>query len=279
MSIRSLVVTPVLALGVATGWLPAQAAPNHLYDKFQITGSGAIVLFISKIRVDGKNGTGTDIDPESDLGLATSKFQGRAALRWRPGKRHELELGYLLARRSGEKTLARDIDFGDTTFAAGATVKSKFNSDQAFLVYRFAFTARENTQIGAGLGVGTIFFDPAIDALASGGSGTVEYSQSEHFVGPTASLGLYGRFRFPEHWYLEADLRGLKASVDRITASVIEGGVAVRYFFSRNFGLEGGYGLTTIKVDIAPKSGGGGIASGSVKWSLQNIRLGVVASL
>ncbi|HUL69035.1 MAG TPA: hypothetical protein VLT17_02220 [Gemmatimonadales bacterium] len=185
----------------------------------------------------------------------------------------------MLARRSGQKTLERDITFGDTTFSAGATVKSTFNSDQAFLVYRFAFMARENTQLGFGLGAGTIFFDPAIDALASAGSSTVQYSQSEHFVGPTASLGLYGRFRFPQHWYLEADLRGLKASVDRITASVIEGGVAARCFFSKNFGLEGGYGLTTIRLDVAPKSGGGGIASGSVKWSLQNIRLGLVASL
>ena len=279
MSLSKLVLIPLLALGAGADWLTAQSTPNHLYDKFQITASGAVVLFISKLRVDGRNGTGTDIDPESDLGLGTAKFQGRAALRWRPGKRHELELGYMLARRSGEKTLQRDISFGDTTFSAGATVKSTFNSDQAFLTYRFAFTARERTQLGFGLGLGTIFFDPAIDALAGGGSQTVQYSQSEHFVGPTVSLGLYGRFRFPERWYLETDLRGIKATVDRYTASVIEGGAAVRYFLSNTFGLEAGYGVTTIKLDVAPKSGGGGIASGSVKWSLQNIRLGVVARL
>ena len=275
--LQFVVATFVLAL--AAGPLLGQSSPNHLYDKFQIVGSGTAVLFTGSLRVDSKNGNGTDVDPQDDLGLATSKPEVRAGLRWRPGKRHELELGYQWARRSGEKTLAKDISFGDTTFAAGLDVKTKFNSDQAFLTYRFAFMARERTQLGVGLGLGAIFFQPSIDALAGAGSQTVQYSQSKSFTGPTASLGVYGRFRLSDRWYLEADIRGLKATIDRIDASVIEGGAAARYFLSSTFGLEGGYGLTSIKVDVKPKSDGTGLASGSIKWGLQNLRLGVVVAL
>jgi hypothetical protein len=279
---RSLLFASLLLAALATP-LAGQAVRNHLYDKFQVGAHFTDVILGSTIRVNGPEGEGTDVDAEDDLGLSKNKFQPRFDVRWRPGRRHELELGYQFARRSGDRTLNKDIEFGDTSFAAGLTVRSRLNTGQAFLTYRYAFTAREKTQIGIGVGLGALFFDTEIDALASAASGgqadSVSYSATSNLVGPTASLGVYGRFLLGKAWYLEADLRGVKVAIDRFDAKVVEAGVGARYFVSSRVGIEGGYGISSITVDIAPKSDTSKSASGKIAYSIQHLRLGIVYAL
>lgn len=269
------------ALAAALGAVPlqAQAHKGSLYDKFQINLSATSVILNSNIRVDGKNGTGTDIDAEDDLGMEKTKLQPRGSLRWRPGRRHELEVGYQFARRSSHKTLEREIEFGDSTYDVGAEINSVFNTDQAALTYRFAFTAKERTQIGAALGLGAIFLDVGIDAQGAAGGKTGDVAGQKSATGPLGSLGLYGRFLAGDRWFFELDARGVKISIDRFDVGVIEGGGAARYYFSPSFAMDLGYSASAIKVDIGPKefeSGATGIISGRVKYSLQSIRLGVV---
>jgi hypothetical protein len=279
---RSLLFASLLLASLATP-LAGQTVRNHLYNKFEIGAHFTDVILGSTIRVNGPQGEGTDVDAEDDLGLSKNTFQPRFDVRWRPGRRHELELGYQFARRSGDRTLNKDIEFGDTTFAAGLTVRSRLNTDQAFLTYRFAFTAKEKTQIGVGVGLGALLFDTGIDALASAASGgqadSVSYSATSSLVGPTASLGVYGRFLLGKAWYLEADLRGVKVAIDRFDAKVVEGGVGARYFVSSRVGIEGGYGISSITVDIAPKSDTSRSASGKIGYSIQHLRLGLVYAL
>jgi hypothetical protein len=286
VTIRATLSLAVAAIAISIGARPviaqSDSTRNHLYDKFQINLSGTDVLLSSTIRVDGAKGNGTELSTEGDLGLARSKLQPRLSLRWRPGHRHELELGYQFARRSGEKVLSKDITFGDSTYQAGLTVRPTFNSDQGFLIYRFAFTAKPRTQIGAALGIGPYFFKMGLDALASissdSQSRSVEFSQTRSLVGPTASLGLYGRFRVGDRWYVDGDIRGVKVSVDRFTATVFDASATGRYFVSRVVGLEAGYGIDAIKVDVGPKTSGptAGLVSGMIKFSQQNFRLGLV---
>jgi hypothetical protein len=284
LRVTALAVPAAVALSLLASPAAAQtdSSRNHLYSKFQFAVSGTSVLLGTDLRVDGNAGDGTDLDVEEDLGLDRSKFQPRFAFRWRPGRRHELELGYQFARRTGEKTLSEDISFGDTTFRAGLTVKPTFNSDQAFLVYRFAFMAKERTQIGAALGLGPYFFDVAIDALASVSSGSqsreVAFSESASVVGPTASVGLFGRFRLGDRWYLDADVRAIAISIDRFKATVIDAGLAARYFMSRKIGLELGYGGNGVKVEIKAKDGvaEAGLESGRIKFGQQIFRFGII---
>jgi hypothetical protein len=257
----------------------AQSTKNHLYDKLQLDLSGAVVILGSNIRIDGSNGNGTDLDAEDQLGLDQTKFQPRAALRWRPGRRHQLEIGYQFARRTAEKTLDRDIIFADSTYQAGLAVNSTFNTDQAFLTYRFAFMAHDRTQIGVGVGLGALFFKMGLDALAAVGSNQVTFSQVQDFVGPTASLGLFGNFRLGDRWYLESDLRAMKVGIDRIDAKIWEANLAGRYFLSDKVGLEAGYGISWLELTVAAKTDGGGLTdleSGKIKFNLQNLRFGVV---
>ena len=207
-SIRWSIGVAIIALIGATPQARAQST-SRLYDKWQIHLSGAVVVMGTDIRVDGSNSEGTEIDGEDVLGLSREKFQPRAAVRWRPGRRHELELGYQFARRTAEKTLERDIVFADSTYTAGLNLKSTFRTDQAFLVYRFAIRARERTQLGVGVAIGVFPFKLEVDRLASAGGSEVTSSNERSFTGPTGSLGVYGRFLLGDRWYLESDLRGI----------------------------------------------------------------------
>jgi hypothetical protein len=275
----------IMVSALATAPLRAQTAPvsNHLNDRYQLNVSGTTVWLGSTIRVDNSDGTpGTEIDQE-DLGVARQTWEPRLAFRWRPGKRDELEVGYQFARSSGSHVLTDSIRFADTSFAKGLRVNSSVKSDLAFLTYRFAFHAGERSQLGAAVGIGTLLFHMKLDAVAgatSGGADTAitQYSASKGFSPPIGSVGFYGRWRVGDQWYIEGDLRAVYVGVNRLSATVLEAGGAGRYFVSQRFGLELGYGLTGVNVTLDPRTNGGGFA-GQLKYTLQNARLSVVASL
>jgi hypothetical protein len=257
----------------------------RLYPKFDLDASAALLVLGETIRIDPDTGAGTEIDAEDVLGVSGTSFQPRAAFRWRPGRRHELEFSFLRAVRSAERTISRDIVFNDTSFTAGLRVNAGLRTSQATLTYRFALRVRPESQIGVGLGIGAIFLRTELDAVAgttSGGADTtiVPYSSTRELNAPTGSLGLYGRTRLGDQWYGEADLRGLYLKVDNFKAVVGELGAAVRRFFSDKVAAELGYtlGLYTVTLDRpSSESGFLGIdVSGKIKYNVNGFRGGVV---
>jgi hypothetical protein len=279
-----------LAAGLTVGCVPkvgAQQLENHLYPPVEFDVGGTVLRLSETIRIDPQNRPelGTEINVENDLGLSRNTVQPRLAFRWRPGctriRRHELEVGFFLAKRSAEKTLDRTIQFRDTTFTLGAQVKSDIGTSQFFVNYRFAFTAHENTQIGFTVGLGAIFFRSELDALRAVDNPQVQFADTSKFTAPVGSVGLYGRFRLGNRWYLEPDLRAIYVKISNIKAGVLEGGAAVRYFFSNTIGAELGYGLGFYKVTLeTPESGSGGFLGidvhGKVKYTVNGLRGGVV---
>jgi len=229
------------------------------------------------IKVDGANTEGTEIDGEDVLGLSREKIQPRAAVRWRPGRRHELELGYQFARRTADKTLERDIVFADSTYTAGLNLKSTFRTDQVFLAYRFALRARERTQLGVGIGIGVFPFKLEVARLASVDGSEVTSSSERSFVGPTGSLGVYGRFLLGDRWYLESDLRGISVTIDRFTAKIVEANLGGQYFLSEKLAIDLGYGISSVKLTVDPPEDRKGFF-GSLDYPMQHVRLGVVWS-
>ena len=277
-----------LALGLPAAPARAEDVGDHMYDRFQGNVAGSLLWLSSSVRIDAKDGSiGTDLDVEDDLGFSDTKFQPRLEFRWRPGRRHQIGVGYQFARREAHKTLDETIEVGDTSFAAGAQIRSVFDTDNLFLTYRFAIMAHERTQLGVALGLGAFFFKTELDALAGvsvgGEADSVSYSNSTSFIGPTAALGLYGRFRVGDRWYIDPDVRYLRVEIDRFTAKVVEGGVSAQYFLSHKVGLEGGVGVRGVKVEVGPKTDGSGIVdldvSAEIEYTETSFRLGAVFPL
>lgn len=259
------------------------AAPNQLvslYNKWEISPTAAGVILGADIRVDASNGDfGTTINAQDDLGLAKTKMQPRIDARWRMGRKHELEAGFQLSERSGDKAITREIDFADTSFDVGASLHTSLTTNLLFLNYRYAILAKERTQAGIGVGVGALFFSTDIDASASSGSGSVSYSATKSITVPVGSLGLYGRYLIGTRWSAETDARLVKLRIDRFHIHYTDLNAAARYYFSRKWGAEVGGGGSWVKVDVDPRSTVGDSnygPSSKVKFSLANVRVGFV---
>ena len=282
-----------LRLAAAMGWLTgvlsaearAQELDPRLYPKFEVGASGTLLVLSETIRIDPDTGEGTEINVEDVLGVSQTSLEPRVSFRWRPGRRHELELGFQRAVRSAERVLTDTIQFADTTFAAGLRVNSQLRTSQAFLTYRFAFRVRPESQIGAALGLGALLLRQELDAVAgatAGGPDTtiVPFSQTRSFNAPTGSLGVYGRFKLGEQWYLDSDVRAIYVKIDNLKAGVIELGAAARRFFSEKFAAELGYGLGFYTVELERTSDDGGFLSidvtGKIKYTVNGFRGGIV---
>jgi hypothetical protein len=260
----------------------AQEIRSSLYSSFEIDAGATLLVLGETIRIDpdDRPGGGTEIDAEDVLGISRTTFQPRLGLRWRPLRRHELEAGILRVVRSAEQTLAQTLVVGDTSFSGGALIDSRLRSSQAFLTYRFAFTAREASQLGAALGVGALFFRTRIDALvevAGGGIDTtgIQYSTTSETTVPTVSVGGYGRFMLGDRWYVETELRGIYLEIGQYEVRMLEGGAAGRHFFSRAMGAELGYDLGYYRVTGAETTDSGDF-TGRINYLLHGFRGGIV---
>jgi len=285
MSLRALRALTALLAGATINALQAQTPTrSHLRDRLQVSVSGAVLTYATDFRIDAGDGSpGTELDPEDDLGMPSTVVQAHFGVRFRPGRRHELEFGYLLARRAGDHVLTDTIIVGDTTFAAGLRTESDIASDNATLTYRFAFHLRARHEIGATIGLGTLLFRTDIKAVSgstSAGPDTtiVPYAQTNSLTVPTAALGLYGRMQAGQAWYFEADARALFFTIERITVNVIDVGVSTRYFVSSWLGLQAAYTFSGVSAAVDPRPGAGSSFSGRLKYGLHAVRIGIVAT-
>ncbi len=280
---------PVLALALCmtvglSASAQAQAPVNHLYDKFVFGLTGADVVLGTDIQINNSTGTAGTTVNLADLGISKSAFAPSVGAAWRPGRRHQLEVSYLHIDRSGDKALTDTIYFADTSFAAGVRVKTTFAAPTVALSYRFAFLAKEKTQLGFQLGLGALFFDLGITAQAGatpGGTDTVSvsYSANKKLVGPTAALGLYGAFRASDHWYFGLNAGAIGVTVSNITATTWLGSVDARYYLSSHWALGAGWSINGIKVTSSGNEDNWLNLSGSIKYTFQVFRLGVVYAL
>jgi hypothetical protein len=249
----------VLVLTAVGGRRAVAQDVNHLYDKFQVSVTGAAVILGTTIRVDSDVGDGTELDTEDDLGLDRAGVRPRIGFRWHPGRRHQLEASYIFINRSGGRSISEDVTVDSVTYTAGATIDTKLGSDQLGVIYRFAFHASDKSLIGAAIGVGATFFDVNLTGTGTISDGenteTGTFTVQKSLTGPTASIGGFGQWRLGEKWYLEADLRALYVPIDNIDITILEGGAAFRYFVKEWLGFEAGYTISSQKVEITATEG------------------------
>jgi hypothetical protein len=269
-----------LSLGLGSPLLAQAVVRNHLYDKFQLSAGVAAVRFTTTIRFDTELSDGTEIEVEKDLGVDRTVGKPRFGARWNISRRHGLEFSYQLARRSSERELTKEIEYQGEVYDAGLLVRTKFDSDISTLAWRWAFHASDNSQIGTALGVGAILFRTGLDGYLSANDQQAEISAKRDITAPVGDLGVFGRWRLHPKWYLEADVRGLYIPVGRIELFVIDVGTSVRWFPLEWVGIEGGFGVNSVGLDVNqdPNATYAGGFSGKIRYRLAHPRLGVVLS-
>ena len=78
-------------------------------------------------------------------------------------------------------------------------------------------------------------------------------------------------------WYVDADARGVYLKIQDISATIFEGGVGVKYFFSNTVGAEFGYDVGAYSVALGRNDSID--FSGKLKYLVQGVRAGLIIAL
>jgi hypothetical protein len=227
--------------------------PSH----FTIGVGGFLPTVSSAVRLSSPSLPGSDVDLENKLGLTphTQNFEALATVKL--SKRQLLTLGYFAFNRSATKTITEDIDFGDTTYTAGATVDA--NSKLAYygVTYRYYFLKEERWELGGGLGIDALNMSAGlkISGTVGASSGSVKHDGS--LTAPAPMVGLYADWEFQPRFYLRAQLQYLYINnIESYGGHISDDQIAVEWFPLHNYGIGAAYHYINLKMTKTFTDGG-----------------------
>ncbi|MFI5182334.1 MAG: hypothetical protein ACHQPI_13185 [Thermoanaerobaculia bacterium] len=242
----------------AAQWGPSYSAVKGMDESFRIDLGGFFQKFDTTVQLDSSSlGPGTEISLESDFGQNANKTSFRADGYLRFGRHGNLQFSFLTWNRSASTTLARDIQFGDHVYHAGATASSELRITDAELYYGYSLVNTGETEFGLMLGASTLFNTASLDAsgYVTGPGGTTSgsvSSDSKSIVAPIPAVGAYFRFTLLPGFFLEARAKGLpRITISGHSGSMIDTRAGLGYFFTQNVGVGATYSYTEIKYSYA----------------------------
>jgi hypothetical protein len=227
----------VLAITVVNAGAEEGTIPSHpaLRDRFYLGFGGFVPQTTTQAQLNSTRlGAGANIDLEQSLDMDRQKTIPVLFGRFRISDRWRIEAEYFRLNRSGERTIDRDIQFGDTVFPANAQVSSKFNFSDTRMSVGYSFFKTTDKELGVGLG----FHVAAYDISLSGNGTTTE---SRKVTAPLPVASVYGQFALTERWAVAGRLDRLSLSYDHYDGNVSGLALDLMYQPFRHVGFGLGY--------------------------------------
>lgn len=136
-----------------TRQMPWEAAPpaNVIDDKLRLDVGYWRANIDTHLRADATpQQPGSELDGESDVGLADGGSIANVELTLLPGQRQLFRLGGFSSHRSGSALLTRTVQYDGNTYLVGQTVKSTLNLDMLGLGYAWRLIKRPRLEIDLG---------------------------------------------------------------------------------------------------------------------------------
>ena len=225
----------------------AQDVPVNpaLTDRFYF----ALGAFFPKTTTDAglssqRTGVGADIRFEDTLGMESRKSVPSAMLRWRLAEHWRLEAEYFQLNRSGQRTIDREISFGDQTFPANASVSSNFDFFDLRVSAGWSFFKRTDKEIGIGLGLHVASYDVSLTSAATG-------SDQEDVLAPLPVISLYGQFALTSTWAVGARADLFALSYENFDGRLTSIGLDVTWQPFRHVGFGAAYRTLFISMEAS----------------------------
>ncbi|HQQ75960.1 MAG TPA: hypothetical protein PLB01_01275 [Thermoanaerobaculia bacterium] len=232
------------------------AAVKGMDERFRLDLGGFFQNFETTLRLDSAAlGRGTEINFEDDLGQDANKTSFRASGYWRFGRHGRFDFGVITWNRSATHTIAKDIQFGDHVYRAGATIDSNLRATQVDAYYAYSFVNTGEAELGLKLGFSALINSTEFNGSGSitGPGGTVSGSRasdSRSVVAPVPAIGAYGRFTLLPGLMISAQARGLPTvTISGYSGSFVDAGAYLDWYPWKNFGFGGGYSYTKITFE------------------------------
>jgi len=251
------------ALGAAAVITLASPAAAQSYadvkgmdERFRLDLGGFFQKFDTTLRLDSAAlGRGTEINLEDDLGQDANSTSFRASGYWRFGRHGRFDFGVISWSRSSTHTIAKDIEFGDHVYHAGATVDSKLRVTQVDAYYGYSFVNTGELELGAKLGFSVLINSAEVNAFGNitGPGGTVSGSRASDnrsVVAPIPAIGAYGRFTLLPGLLISGHVQGLPTvTISGYSGDAIDAGATLDWYPWKNVGFGGGYSYTKITFE------------------------------
>lgn len=216
----------------------------------------------STLQVSGSAGNiGSEIDFEKDLDLDEHRvlpsFSGRASL----GGGWNINGDIYTLKRTGTRSISRELVVDDVVYPVGASVTSGFRSTTFRLAAGYGLVRGADHEIGASLGLHLTDFSAFIEGVGNVGMAEASLQRRKRdLLAPLPTVGLYGRFEPARNVRLAARVDYLKLRVSDYTGSLVnaEGGASVRVH--RNIGIGAMYRHVNYRLDVKKERWNGGIS-------------------
>jgi hypothetical protein len=229
--------------------------PGDVPNTFRLSAGGMYAWFQTDVTLqqDVASGgpIGSGIDFENTFNLPSQGgFYGRASFNL---GFLSFDAGYVGFTRTRSATISQDIIFGDTTYTAGATVEAKQKSQLPYGDIRINFLHNPSTQLGLTLGVAYPILQAELSAEAGvvgpGGPVTGETVTKEGKISvPVPLLGIVFDAALGDRVSAGIVFNGIFAPVHPYVGSIVQADVHVDWYFTRNFGVGGGFNYTRFRI-------------------------------
>lgn len=203
----------------------------------------------TRIRVDGPNNPGGDIDFENDLNFDDKANVWLADFKWRFTQNFHLSMEYVSIKRDADAILDKDVSWDDLTFKQGTNVHSNFDIDVYRAFVGYSFLNGRQYELGAGLGLHLMRLSMDIAGQAFTNQGDYAYqSDSVSVLAPLPNIGVYGTYALSERFAISAKYDWMSANVNDYNGGITSASADLQYQWFKNFGI--GLGYHYFKVDV-----------------------------
>lgn len=207
--------------------------------------------FNTKIRADGENGQGSDIDFEDELGMPSSATNFQLSGFYRISDRHRVDLAYLGWNRQNSRTLERQIVWEDVTYDVGVTLKSQLDGRMVNAIYKYSFFNNGKVTFGLNGGISALWTSAKLTGegtVSGGGTAAGTVAESSSVVVPIPVIGMHFEMTLAKRFFWNVDGNFFAADLSGYDGHVNEISTSLDYFFTRNIGVGAGFASNTIKV-------------------------------
>jgi hypothetical protein len=216
-------------------------------DHFYMRGIYFQPSVTTELRLDSTGSATADgslLSGEEDLGLDDEINQARIEFNIRLRERNQLRIDYFKLNRFREVSLPRDIDFGDFSFEAGDTFRTKLDWRVLSLTYTYSFLKFERFEAGAGLGL------HIIEAQAEGGQPGTLNRETASEVAPFATIAVNAAFRISKRWSITARGQSYSLSLDEYSGKMSDIHADIQFRMHPNLAIGLGYTQLVTELEV-----------------------------
>lgn len=231
---------------------PVEEIASPITDRFAIRAVYFRPTVTTDLRYDNAAGNeGTTFGAARELGLQRTLSQGWLDMMMRVTPAQRIEAEFYKLTRSGNRVLADDIQFGDTTFQSGERLVT--HTDQRMLQFTYLYSPirRDTVELAIGLGIHLLQVTGELDAPAS-----FKHEQVDT-AGPFPSLVVDGTWRFARKFSLNATGQYLTISHGQFSGDFLSWRANLQYRGWRNLAFGAGFSATRYKAESSDSSHGG----------------------